>query len=448
MSIPFTSIFTKIGAMGGILNLINASRGTTVPAKIAALDALFSAEPIITDGIYSSLSSYQGSSSSLPSYLQSLAVATVIADVNGGIALSDRTIGAALSALVSGMRSGGQSVSAATISSATTANAGNTGTPSIAVGLKSKSGYPLDTVFAESIAIATTGDGQSSSATVGQEPLSLRGQPPSSNPLNYDYPAGSGSSSSVNAVDASLSQVGGTGNFLNNSSFEAFTGSIPNFFTITAGAGQITKSTAAGTFYAGLASLAIAGDGTTLTALNQQFGISTGTTVIVSPITQYSFNFWAKVSSVPAAGVLEIALVDGSGTILTDVAGNNSAATFSIPAMTTTFAAFSGFLRTPRVMPAATYLRIRLSTALSAGSTIFVDRLAFTQPTSLYRQGPSVAVFSGATPLIVGDGWSTAVANNYAGGFQVLFDRLFGMKSLGLLLPTSGSPTQADSLIA
>ena len=64
-----------------------------------------------------------------------------------------------------------------------------------------------------------------------------------------------------------------------------------------------------------------------------------------------------------------------------------------------------------------------------------------------------MAVFSGNVNFIENDGWDMTTTNDFGGSsnlatFQWLFDRLFNMRSLGLLLPsTASSPTVADSLI-
>jgi hypothetical protein len=78
------------------------------------------------------------------------------------------------------------------------------------------------------------------------------------------------------------------------------------------------------------------------------------------------------------------------------------------------------------------------------------------------------AIFSGQTtaPFIAntsasappgtpgnGDGFILTATNNYGGAsnlstWQQLFERLFGMRALGLVLPSSGGPTIADSLIS
>jgi hypothetical protein len=107
----------------------------------------------------------------------------------------------------------------------------------------------------------------------------------------------------------------------------------------------------------------------------------------------------------------------------------------------------------PRVLPATVRLRVRVSTAISSGTNIFIDRLAMGTISALYTGGPGAAIFSGNVPFIQGDGWNVTTTNDRGGSsnmgtFQALFDRLFNMRALGLLLPSSGLPTIADTLIS
>jgi hypothetical protein len=70
----------------------------------------------------------------------------------------------------------------------------------------------------------------------------------------------------------------------------------------------------------------------------------------------------------------------------------------------------------------------------------------------MYNGGPEVSAFAGNVPLSVGDSqnladyWTVAVGNNKNGAFQQSFERFFNMRDLGLLLPSSGSPTIPNSL--
>lgn len=190
-------------------------------------------------------------------------------------------------------------------------------------------------------------------------------------------------------------------------------------------------------------------DGSTLTTLYQ--------TVSLEPLTQYAVNLWAMADVVPAAGGITVDLVDGiGGSVIADAQSTNNSFTISCPGLSTSFAARNGIFRTPRVLPAAAMLRIRITTAISAGTSVFVDHIAMRPMQQIYAGGPSLAIFSGKTDIaagavgVSGDTFTLTVTNDRAGKFQEWFDRNFDLRTKGILLPSdsSGSETINDSLIS
>lgn len=246
------------------------------------------------------------------------------------------------------------------------------------------------------------------------------------------------------------------------------TGSSPNYthtITFTGIAGNlatvsVTDSTTGGTFtpaqvtagsahsYIGKA-LEFDSDGAELTTLQCR--------VTLEALKQYAFcSFW-KTDSVPAAGVVTVDLVDGiGGSVIADEASTNNSFTIPATGLTTSYDYRSGTFRTPKTLPPIVYLRIRITTAISNTSSVFVDHASLVEMTEMYPGGPSLAIFSGSSDFtkgggqVVGDYFSVAVANDRAGEIQEWFDRNFDMKGKGLLLPsvTDASETQADTLIA
>ena len=74
-----------------------------------------------------------------------------------------------------------------------------------------------------------------------------------------------------------------------------------------------------------------------------------------------------------------------------------------------------GVFRTPRALRATLQLQVGLSAGLSAGSNLFIDRVAFAPLLQLDLGGPGLAVFSANTPLVAGDTFSVAVSNSHTG---------------------------------
>ena len=83
--------------------------------------------------------------------------------------------------------------------------------------------------------------------------------------------------------------------------------------------------------------------------------------------------------------------------LLTDAQGNNCQVTFDMHSLSAdnTWYAQTGSLRTPPVMPAVYALQIRVSTAISSGSNIFLGHLGMAAQTALYPGGPTVALSAG-----------------------------------------------------
>ena len=118
---------------------------------------------------------------------------------------------------------------------------------------------------------------------------------------------------------------------------------------------------------------------------------STGTAGTVQPLTSYAVNLALKVDVVPAAGVLTIDLIDGNSNVIQDAQGNNNSFAVTLSGATTSWVFHSGVFRMPRALPAAMFLRIRLSTGLSSGSNLFIDHLAMGALTRLYNGGPGAS---------------------------------------------------------
>lgn len=447
MSINFTELFTETGFILGIINALNTERGTTVPGYFNDLYTQFQTDgkTDTIDGYMSSLTSWQGSNASILSSLASLASANLIATVNADTPQPDKTLATAMAELISQMQANSQTVKASVVGISGTSGGSNTGNPVFVYSTKTKTGLALENLFAETITGETTSDSQTGGVSAGSETITFQGQYAQTDRLAYDYPKGSGSTLALTLVDASLDEPGGYSQWLQNGNFETFTvANTPDHWTITVGTAgtQVLESTAQ--HYDGSASVSFVGDSSTLTAIEQEFSVDN--TSVILPYDQYAVNLWVKCDSIPVSGVLEIALCDGSGTIIQDAQGNDNKITENLSSLTTSWAAINGVFRTPRVLPTAVNLRIRFSTACPTGTTVFMDRLAFARMYQLYQGGPYVSGFSGSTATIDGDTY-TITTTNTRGKFQLGFQQLFNMMSLQMLLPSSGSPTQADALV-
>lgn len=211
------------------------------------------------------------------------------------------------------------------------------------------------------------------------------------------------------------------------------TGSIAHN-TTTAGSANVLR---------GARAVEIDSDGAELTTLNVRLTLQAGT--------QYAFNGFFKTDSAPAAGVLTVDLVDGiGGSVIADDEGTNNSFTIDATALTTSWVASNGVFRMPTNLPPIVYLRIRVSTAISNTSSIYIDECVLAEMSELYTGGLYATVFTGVAKWIIGDRATIAVTNDRAGALHEWMNRVFELRTKGLLMPTdaSASETIADSLIA
>jgi hypothetical protein len=485
MTIPLTGaggLYTRLGHLFGALADANALRGGAATARVLSganlatrvntVEADYAAGTAVQqllDGIFGNLTAVQGGLSSLFSDYATRAQNTLKAmySIDQGVGatapasvLTASDLTTALRALISQMTTAAASVNASVPAvGAQTAVGTPQGNPVFVFSVKNPQGQTLQYALAETLTAAATTDSQSG-GTLGNEGFSVRGQVAVSDVWSPLWPGGSGASYSGNLADGSKSNA--TGNLLTNSDFTAFVGNpnLPDNWTALVGTPgtDVFNGTAGGAYTTGGGALQFTGTaGTLLDAVTQTFGTPTSTTAgaggtpaVLKPDTQYAGNVWIKTSATPTAGAAEFSLVDGSNAVVNDDQAVANLATRTLTNVGTTYVNFNFVFRTPAVLPSALKLRVRLSTAIDSGKSVYFGRLAFREMAPVYAGGPHVAGFSGSAKVIAGnspDAWTFAVTQTW-GLFQQYFERVFGMKALGLTLPNSGTPTVADTLIA
>jgi hypothetical protein len=404
----------------------------------------------LVNGLYPARDSYRLAHKALALYLQGLAQSTVIQMANDDAPLSTQNLATALGVLISQMGTSVDTVKKPTVSAAVTAAGANTGLGQLIVSVLAGKGLQVDYPIPETITLTCSKDGQSG-GTAGQEVFAVTSPVAETDLLNWDYPLGSGLNTTLSATDATLNVSGG--NLLFNSSWTAFAvTNTPDKWPIKTGTAgtQIFKETGASNVYKGASSLKFLGDGSNLTAVYQPFNSSSlGTASVLSAGTVYAYNMWVKVSATPAAGVLRIALTDGADTVVNDNNSVANSATLALTGVSTTFVNLQGFFRTPLLNPTTGYrLQVSLSTALDNAKSVYMSNLALTKAVQVYPGGPFVALFSGTPNFLLADQFTIALTNKLDSQWQWYAERLLGLRALGLQLPSGGSPTIAESLIA
>lgn len=434
-------LFDRIGKIGRLVNLINRWCGnagvtlagseitTDLPSELSSIQlAGTDADMVLRDMFWTlgpSFTQCISSNESLLSKLSQTAQSALIRQVALDTPLAANTLENALTELIAQMRSGSHYVSDPAIAATVTAGGSNVGNGKLTVSLRTPDGYNADNVLAETVSCAATSPTR----------LQLRGEAVISSPISYTWPGGSGCNRTLSAVSP-----GGSADKLANGDFEAFSPTnTPTSWTIDTGTVGTTLLEEASTKFAGSKALRFAGNGSQLTAISQ---VLSG----LSSRTPYAFNIWMRNSTNPAAGILAIDLYDGSG-VINDEAGNANSFTVDLTTLGTTFTAKNFTFRLPEPVPASVRLRIRLTTAITNTHSLYLDHACLQAATELYDQGPWVAAFAGSTPFSLDDTFDIAVTNDRAGKFQEMFERLFSMRSKGLLLPTTGSNAISDTLL-
>lgn len=460
------------------------SAGSALPTSNTFYDGLKAIGPVadaiaaqfstqdqnIVNLLYQNRDQYRTVHTAWQNYLVNLAQACLVQMVNNDTPLAVKDVQHALQVLISQMKANAQSVQKPTVTTVNsmlpvTAGSSNTGQGVLLASPIGPNGLQLDYMFNETINAICSVDGQSNSGTAGQETFSFYSPVAELNEAQWDWPLGSGLNGySLNAVDATVNGV--AGQLLQNGAFGKWTNASigPDNWLIQTGTvgTQIVQATGSGV-YKGTSGLSFVGDGSTgatLTSIAQQFnttpntnGNSGGTSLVLYPLTVYALNLALKVSSVPAAGVLQIAITDGSNNVVTNFQGVQQLLSIPLTGATTSFVLHNIFFQTPAQNPSTGYrLQIKLTTALSTGSTAYIGHVALTPAVQPYKGGPYVALFSGTPNFILQDTFSVNVANQYNSRWQLALERLFGVRSLTLQqpynqIPSAATPTIADSLI-
>lgn len=469
MTIPFTGvggIFTQLGkilkfdyllsqfesSLPAVFTQLQAQFATTTPAPIAptviAAPTVIQADQLTRQA--SNLMLFAGFPDS-PGLGQSAIISAVQIDQPSQSA----SLTVALQEVIRQMKANSVTVQANTITCTPTALSGNLGTGVILVSTKRGDGLVNENTIAEILRTVCTVDSYVGGATPGQETFGIAGAPVTGGVWDYDYPTGSGTQSTFQVASADQSSDENT-NLLTNSNFETWTTGPPPVlenWTLEVGTWgtdveQNTTHQFRGTYCVQFEPTGVG------VSLYQTFGnATTGTGVTPAAEFSYAVNVWLRqLAGTVSNGNLTIALVDGNDTVTQDSQGNNNTFTIALTLISTTYTAHNTIFRLNNAPPSTLRLRVYLSTGL-AGDSVLMDDLCFTPMNPMYSGGPSVAVFTGSTYFAGGDGWSIANTNDYGGAsfcatFQSGFDRLFDMRSLGLLLPSLASGASiSNSLI-
>lgn len=152
-----------------------------------------------------------------------------------------------------------------------------------------------------------------------------------------------------------------------------------------------------------------------------------------------------KVVYAGGTGTVSITLRDGSGNVL-----SSTGISQTFTGLGTSWTAYSAVLYAPRQITTDVYLEVRWTG--TAADSFYLDAVSLQPMEELYPAGLRLIGFVGVTGMVLDtDQWtattvldSGTITTRLAKGI----DRLLGIAGNEARLPTSGSPTQDDSLIA
>ena len=447
----------------------------TARTTLSAIQVLFAAgtaDYISIKDAEAAYTSFQSAQSGFLSYLRTLCENILIAQVNRDVKLPSLTVAEALKELIKQMVSSSDSVKAnvpalgSQTSIATPAGTGLAIVGTVKTGKGTYSGKEF--AIAETIFFETTKDAQSGGATEDSETITVTGQNVQTNMLEWDWPQGSGKTTTITVCNPELSNQS-AGNVLQNSGFDTFdsshTNQPDNWVKVVGTAGTDYAKETSTVFAGSAAALKLVGNagGTAvLVNLTQAFNTTASTTLDAGgtpyditdfPETNYILSYWIKADVVPAAGVLTIDLIDGSNNVIADTGSTNNTYALTLSGISTSYVQKSARFALPKDVPSTVKIRIRVTTAISTGSNIYIDDLALMKAVPLYTTGPEFAIFRGSVATLTGDRWTMALTISASGAIQRGFQKLFKSDTLTggpFYLPSNaaGSETVADTLIS
>ena len=451
MALSFTNttgnLFNRLGRLFGTMAAACGWQKTTLPTEITGVNGQYAANPGYVPTLQASLTAAQNANAQIKNDMQTVAVNTLVGMVNADTPLPTLTTPVAMQKLIADMLAAPASVKANTVTASVAAAGANLGNSVCVVDITRPSdGRKLEDVYAENVLITCVADSQpgTGGTTVGSELWQAQGQAAAGR-LDFNWPTGSGGTTRIPASNAS--DYAGTANLLTNGDFENFVVNVPTGWNIINGiAGTQVMSTA--TAYRGALALDLVGASSVRTRISQTLR-DTANAVVgnIRPQTKYCIGVWVRVSTVPAAGTLRIALRDGTGDGAAVISGQS--VTITLSGATTSYVFYSAVLNVPAILPDFIALVIEETVAIDDAKSIYIDDLVLA-PMVQHQNGPYFAVFPGATKAIKGDVFNATIGNAYNGLLQTWFHRTFSMDSMGMLLPSDylGAETIPDSLIS
>lgn len=443
MAINTTRLSQKIGKIIGGLNEVNTFRGTTLAARVNTIYAQYaSASPTDVEGIFAARDSAEAAEGGFIGYLRSLISTAIISEVQLDRLLSSPTVENALVEWARQMVIAGDNFSVVT-PTLTPADVGvPTGDHTFVWTAVDGTGQASDLVIPDVLLVKLENDDERN-GTLWAEGFSIVGKAASPDATDFDYPTGSGVNTTVTAIDPAAGTT-----LTVDPSFDAWTGNVPDNWTIFSGTGGVNVFKVLDDPRDGADGFALRflGDGTNVLKVRQVVSFQANTV--------YTVHARVKKAADPGADwTVSIRLVntETGSTVLTSAA---SSASTALAANWSNI--ISATWVTPTNLPVETAVEIvfHASTgeddAAVNGADGYVDWVNVVEPTELYTNGPRVTIWSGLVAGVYGDTRTlTATIPAAVSTYMIRgIDRLLNLSQYSVRLPTNGAGTQQNSLIS
>jgi hypothetical protein len=285
-------------------------------------------------------------------------------------------------------------------------------------------------------------DAQDGALTAGSELFRITGTAAYGG-LDWRFPAGSGAQMTLASATAGIDYGTQYANIGTNTDLEDWTSNVPDQWSVVSGTAGTDFLAETGTFYRGASCLKAPATSTTW-RIRQQLGSPSGSLGTIQPDRPYAIVFAAKKDS-SATGAIRVSIKDASNSIV----GSMTRALTVASDLTTSWALYSTTVRSPKVLPAASYIVVEATTGIGTAA-VYIDEVVVCEMKPIAPGGQALSIIAGSTNYIVEDRLLRKFSNANEGAFVRAFDRLFDMYGKGLSLPQNylGGETIADSLIA
>src|SRR5271166_5106879 len=203
-------LFTRIGYLLGTLNYVNTGRGSNMTTHLNNIRGQYlSADQVLADLVYQQGNAWALAQNAFLTFTKQTAQNTILAMVADDTIINSVDIGTNLAELIRQMKVASQTVNQPTVNTNVAYGSGvvnNIGNGKWFSSITNKYGVQNDYVYNEGVRFTCTKDAQTGGVTAGNEIFTILSNASETQPLNADWPLGSGATGTYTVVSSGNSQ--------------------------------------------------------------------------------------------------------------------------------------------------------------------------------------------------------------------------------------------------